>query len=154
MNLPLTVASRVAKTFQDREDARLKEKYNTASDPGTIGIDRDISGPREGALAVEMTMDAVAVLATMKSRPIAFVDVREDALFSAGHIPGAMSMPLSTVGVRVSELAWDQVVVAYCEDGKKSAQAVAFFRERGMEDTFALNGGLGAWRAAGGGVQR
>lgn len=154
MNLPLTVASRAAKTFQDREDARLKEKFGTASDPASIGIARDVAGPREGALAVEMTMDAAAVLATMKARNIAFVDVREDAPFAAGHIAGATSMPLSTVGVRVSELPWDQVVVAYCDDGKKSAQAVAFFRERGMEDTYLLTGGIAAWRAAGGGMSR
>ena len=35
-------------------------------------------------------------------------------------------------------------------DGADSSRAVAFFRERGMEDTFALEGGLPAWIAAGG----
>jgi rhodanese-related sulfurtransferase len=61
-------------------------------------------------------------------------------------------MPMHEVGVRVSELPWDQLVVAYCDDGVQSRQAVAFFRERGMEDTVVLAGGLAAWRAAGGEV--
>jgi rhodanese-related sulfurtransferase len=59
-------------------------------------------------------------------------------------------MPMAEVNVRLSELAWDQLVIAVCDDGVDSARAVAFFRERGMEDTFALAGGLAAWTASGG----
>ena len=43
-------------------------------------------------------------------------------------------------------------VIVYCSDGARSLDAVRFFRERGMEETWALAGGLAAWTAAGGPV--
>ena len=63
-------------------------------------------------------------------------------------------MPLDTVGIRVSELPTDRMVVVVCEDGGQSLEATRFFRERGMEDTWVLAGGLGAWRKAGGTLVR
>lgn len=148
MNLPLSVASRAAKAFQDREDARLKEKYGTAEDPAAVPDARGHAGPEIGPVALQgLTVRAEAVRAALAAgRPVAFVDVREAG--AAGGIEGAVHMPVASINVRVSELPWDRMVVAFCEDGSRAAQAVAFFRERGMEDTFALAGGLGAWRAS------
>ena len=155
MNLPLTVASRAAKAFQDREDAKSREKYGTAFDPGSVPVGgqetaREVQEAQVDAQAVGMP--AAAAMAEIKKRPVAWVDVRDVASWTAGHLRGATHMPMSEINVRVSELPWDQLVIAYCDDGRASSQAVAFFRERGMEDTFALEGGLAAWRAAGGEV--
>ena len=156
MNLPLTVASRAAKAFQDREDQKTKEKFGTAFDPGAVPVggepSRDVVAAPLDAVAITMT--AAAVMAAGRTRPVAWVDVRGPEAWANGHIKGALHMPMSEVNVRVSELAWDQMVVTYCDDGRVSPQAVAFFRERGMEDTFVLAGGLSAWAAAGGEVVR
>ena len=157
LNLPFTVASKAAKTFQDREDQKTKEKYGTAHDPGEVPVNRE--GTLDAAVgaaksdATDLFMTAKDVLATMGTRPMAFVDVRENDVFASGHIRGALHMPMREVGVRVSELPWEQLVVAYCEDGTTSRQAVAVFRERGMEDTVVLTGGIRAWKAAGGEVE-
>jgi rhodanese-related sulfurtransferase len=43
-------------------------------------------------------------------------------------------------------------VVAFCDHGDESARVVAFFRARGMEDTWWMAGGLQAWRDTGGPV--
>lgn len=63
-------------------------------------------------------------------------------------------MPLDTVGIRVSELPTDRMVIVTCENGAESLQATRFFRERGMEDTWFLSGGLAAWRKAGGPMEQ
>ena len=157
MNLPLTAVSRAAKAFQDREDARLKEKYGTADDPGTVPVSpegsiRDVSAAVETGAHPMSPAQVQAALAA--GRAVSFVDVRPRASWEAGRIEGAVCMPMNEVSVRVSELEWDQLCVAYCDDGRQSAQAVAFFRERGMEDTWALQGGLAAWQAAGGAITR
>ena len=157
MNLPLTVASRAAKAFQDREDAKTRERYGAAVDPGLVSAGAQVSPDVINATVAddaELTMTAAAVLAAAKTRPVAYVDVRGAADWSGGHLRGALHMPMAEVNMRVSELPWDQLVVAYCDDGATSTQAVRFFRERGMEDTFVLAGGLAAWRAAGGEVAR
>lgn len=149
VNLPFSVASKAARAFQEREDARNKAKYGTADDPGSIGVASE--APQvQGLDAAAVRMTAQDVLARRaRGETIAFVDVRARA---GGGVPGALHMPMKEISVRVSELDPDHLVVAYCEDGALSTDAVRFFRERGMEDTWALAGGLGAWKAAGGSV--
>ncbi len=156
LNLPLTVANRAARAFQDREDAKSREKYNTARDPGSIHMRAGPtlapgSGDSAGDSAdAALSMDAAAVAALISKTPApAFVDVRSPAAFAAGSLPGASSMPLDETGIRVSELPSDRVVIVCCEDGVQSLAATRFFRERGMEDTWILAGGLQAWQKAG-----
>lgn len=45
---------------------------------------------------------------------VAMVDVRPHDEYSAGHIPGAISIPLDELPDRLAELPADQEVVAYC----------------------------------------
>jgi len=150
VNLPFSVASKAARAFQDREDARNKAKYGTVDDPGSIGVASE--APRVQAIdAATVRITAADVLARRaRGETIAFVDVR--AQRGAG-IPGSLHMPMKEISVRVSELDPDHLVVAWCDDGVLSTDAVRFFRERGMEDTWALAGGLAAWRGAGGAVE-
>jgi rhodanese-related sulfurtransferase len=151
VNLPFSVATRAARAFQEREDARAREKYGATPDPGDIAASASVSrGPAlSGGIDPEsVRMDAAAAAAAVREgRPVFFVDVREAR---RDTIPGANHMPLSEVSTRVSELSDDQLVVAYCADGTASLHATLFFRERGIEDAWVLAGGLAAWKAAGG----
>jgi rhodanese-related sulfurtransferase len=42
------------------------------------------------------------------------IDVRPAEEYAAGHIPGAVSVPLDELADRLAELPADQEVVAYC----------------------------------------
>ncbi|HNC97466.1 MAG TPA: rhodanese-like domain-containing protein [Myxococcota bacterium] len=156
LNLPITVASRAARAFQERQDAQTREKYNVAHDPGDLEVR---GGPTYSGDVPEedsaWAMDVVTVKALLGQKtPLEFVDVREAADYGRGHMAGATPMPLGTIGIRVSELPTDRMVIVTCEDGAQSLQAVRFFRERGMEDTWFLAGGLAAWVKAGGELAR
>ena len=77
------------------------------------------------------------------------VDVREPDEFAAGHIPGAVNMPLSDF--RPSQLpeAGDKVLVLNCVGGKRSAMALdKCAAAQAVVDTH-LAGGFGAWQEAG-----
>ena len=77
------------------------------------------------------------------------VDVREANEFAAGHIPGAINVPLSVF--RASQLPdpGDKMLVLNCAAGRRSAMALdKCAAARGEIDTH-LAGGFGAWRAAG-----
>lgn len=150
VNLPFTVASKAARAFQEREDARTKERFGTVSDPGDIVMRAE--APKVHSVdAASVRITAQDVLARLgKGERIAFVDVRKGG---RGGIPDSLRMPMDEISIRVSELDPDHLVVTWCDDGTQSTQAVRFFRERGMEDTWALAGGLGAWRAAHGPVE-
>ncbi len=152
VNLPFTLATRVAKAYQDREDARTKERYaaSDAHDASTavrVGNGTDVVTIDPDTCRMDA---ADAVAAASGGRPVAFVDVR---MTSPGGVAGALHMPLAECNVRVSELPPDTLTIVYCDDGADSARAVAFFRERGMDETWWIGGGLAAWTAAGGRVE-
>jgi rhodanese-related sulfurtransferase len=77
------------------------------------------------------------------------VDVREVDEFAAGHIPGAINMPLSAF--RASQLPdpGDKLLVLSCAAGRRSAMALDKCATARAEIDTHLAGGFGAWRAAG-----
>lgn len=152
MNLPFTVASRAARAFQEHEDAKVREKFGYSADPGQVANARASVHAESSLPAEALLKPAAEVVGWLAAhRGVELVDVREAAERGVG-IPGAVHMPMDSIGVRVSELSHDLPVIVYCSDGRRSLEAVRFFRERGQEETWALAGGLAAWREAGGPV--
>ena len=83
------------------------------------------------------------------------LDVRPPAEYAAGHLPGAVSIPIGELQRRLAELPADREVVAYCR-GPYCAfahEAVAVLREEGFEAR-RLEDGLPEWQAAGLAVTR
>lgn len=72
------------------------------------------------------------------------VDVREPDEYLAGHVPGAVLIPLHLVPVRMSEIPQEEPVYVICHSGGRSAQAALYLRRYGVE---AINvaGGTDAW---------
>ncbi len=90
----------------------------------------------------------VANLHARFSQPgVAVIDVREPHEYAAGHVPGAISMPMASVPVRLQDLPRGDVYVI-CESGARSWQVATFLAQRGIEVT-NVDGGTGAWRASG-----
>ncbi len=54
------------------------------------------------------------LLGLVKSGEAMVIDVRPPAEYDAGHIPGAVNIPLESLPQRLSELPRDQEIVAYC----------------------------------------
>ena len=91
-----------------------------------------------------------AQLAQLRLRqPIRLIDVRTDAEFAAGHIEGAVHLPLHLLPFKADELAGGGTVVFYCRSGARSAQAAAFMASRGVGEVYNLVGGIMAWAQAG-----
>jgi rhodanese-related sulfurtransferase len=152
VNLPFSVATRAARAFQEREDAKLREKYGATQDPGDMA---NTHGPPSAPKVYStldpatIRMDAASVRGAQgQGRNVLLVDLRERRVGEG--IPGALHMPLSEISTRVSELSDDQLVAAFSDDDASATQAVLFFRERGIEDSWVLPGGLARWKAAGG----
>jgi rhodanese-related sulfurtransferase len=78
------------------------------------------------------------------------LDVRPAAEYAAGHLPGAVSIPVGELRRRLAELPADREVVAYCR-GPYCAfahEAVAVLRDEGLAAR-RLEDGLPEWQAAG-----
>jgi rhodanese-related sulfurtransferase len=78
------------------------------------------------------------------------LDVRPAAEYAAGHLPGAVSIPVGELRRRLAELPGDREIVAYCR-GPYCAfahEAMAVLREDGFSAR-RLEDGFPEWRAAG-----
>jgi rhodanese-related sulfurtransferase len=80
------------------------------------------------------------------------VDARSRDEFAAGHIPGAINIPLAELADRLAEIPSDRAVVTYCmmqhRGQSRGERAAALLLEHGRQAQ-VLDGGLPAWRAAG-----
>jgi rhodanese-related sulfurtransferase len=78
---------------------------------------------------------------------VTVLDVRPPQEFRAGHIPGAVSIPVEQLGDRLAELPRDQEIVAYCRGPYcvLAAQAVEVLRRHGYRAR-RLQDGFPEWR--------
>lgn len=76
------------------------------------------------------------------------VDVREPDEFAAGHIPGAVNMPLSAFQPSKLPDPGDKVLVLNCLGGKRSGMALDKCGVAQAAVDTHLAGGFGAWQAA------
>jgi molybdopterin/thiamine biosynthesis adenylyltransferase/rhodanese-related sulfurtransferase len=80
------------------------------------------------------------------------VDVREQAEWDQGHIPGAIHIPRSYLESRFENFVpeRDKQIVLYCATGQRSALAANTLEEyMGYEDVASMNGGFALWKDRG-----
>lgn len=76
------------------------------------------------------------------------LDVREPFEYAAGHVPGAVSMAMRLVPLRMGEIPKDRDVFVICAAGNRSWQVCHFLNEHGIAAT-NVDGGTVAWQSAG-----
>ena len=93
---------------------------------------------------------AKEVLERARKGLVTVLDVRPPEEFAAGHIPGAVNIPVQELEKRIRELPRQREVVAYCRGPYclMSFQAVEKLRKKGWRAR-RLENGLPEWRAAG-----
>ena len=81
---------------------------------------------------------------------VTVLDVRPVEEYRAGHIPGALSVPLGQLKKLLSKLPRDQEIVAYCRGPYcvLAVQAVEMLRKQGFK-AIRLEDGIQDWRAMG-----
>lgn len=90
------------------------------------------------------------LLARVREGLVTVVDVRPAEEYTAGHVPGAMNIPVKELEQRLAELPRDQEVVAYCRGPYcvLAYEAVAQLRASGFRAR-RMEEGFPEWRAAG-----
>jgi rhodanese-related sulfurtransferase len=76
------------------------------------------------------------------------LDVREPHEWEAGHIAGAVHIPLADIPARVGELDPSVRTLVVCHLGGRSARATQWLHAQG-HDVTNIAGGMDAWEAAG-----
>jgi rhodanese-related sulfurtransferase len=98
---------------------------------------------------------AKELLDRVRRNLVTVLDVRPPEEFAAGHLPGAVNIPIHELEKRLSELPKRKEVVAYCRGPYclMSYNAVALLRKKGVKAR-RLEAGLPEWRSAGLPIER
>ena len=75
------------------------------------------------------------------------VDVCEPKEFSAGHVPNAINLPLSSLKDRLRDLEKhkNKPIIVSCRSGNRSLKGAVILRKHGFATVYNLAGGLQAW---------
>jgi rhodanese-related sulfurtransferase len=98
---------------------------------------------------------AQELLERAKKGLVTVLDVRPEEEYAAGHLPGAINVPLDRLERALARLPKRREIVAYCRGPYclMSFEAVARLRKRGFRAR-RLENGFPEWRAAGLPVER
>lgn len=106
------------------------------------------------AAAAHVELTAQELDSLLQSDAAIVVDVREADEFAAGHIPGAINMPLSTFEPALLPDIGSRKLVLNCLGGKRSAMALEKCGVAQAAVDTHLAGGFGAWQSAGLPIER
>lgn len=90
------------------------------------------------------------LLQRLKEKSVTLLDVRPEDEFAAGHLPGAVNIPLAQLNRKLASLPRNREIIAYCRGPYcvLSVEAVVALRQRGYK-VRRLEDGYPEWKAAG-----
>ncbi|MFJ5546878.1 rhodanese-like domain-containing protein [Streptomyces sp. NPDC093225] len=107
------------------------------------------SSPSSSPSPAPAVLDVAQARASLDE--LVVVDVRTPSEYAAGHLPGALNVPVDRIRRALPDVrraAERSRVLVVCASGARSARACALLAEHGVAAA-TLDGGTGAWAAAG-----
>lgn len=80
-----------------------------------------------------------------ENRDILLLDVRQPEEYKAGHIPGAILIPLPELPDRFLDLKSSSRIMVYCRSGRRSLAAANLIADELDLEVFTIDGGILAW---------
>ncbi|MBL7745568.1 MAG: FAD-dependent oxidoreductase [Chitinophagaceae bacterium] len=78
---------------------------------------------------------------------VVLLDVRTNAEYEAGHIEGAVNLPVDEIRQWINEISPQRKVYIYCEAGLRGYLAHRILRQNGFDEVYNLSGGYVSWLA-------
>jgi NADPH-dependent 2,4-dienoyl-CoA reductase/sulfur reductase-like enzyme/rhodanese-related sulfurtransferase len=121
-----------------RVDLSYAPPYSSANDPVNVAAfvgENDIAGYSPNITATQLA-DAL-----QSATPPLVLDVRTATEYAAGHIRGAVNIPVDEVRDRLHELPNDRDIAIHCKSGFRGHLAARILRQRGFERLVNVTGG-------------
>ncbi len=74
------------------------------------------------------------------------IDVREPHEFAAGHVKGAVNVPLGQLADKLGRFDRSAETYVICQSGHRSASGARLLKRAGFEHAYSVKGGTSAWR--------
>jgi len=114
---------------------------------GSMGSSDMMSGTSTTDTGGYTTISAEEAKKMIDAGGVTIVDVRTQSEYESAHIPGAVLVPMDTIGdTQPSALPdKDATLLVYCRTGIRSAQASASLAKLGYAHVYNMDGGITAW---------
>jgi len=112
--------------------------------PGTVSVQTNIPREEIATVSPSEVWDWLR-----ESEPPMVVDVREPREYMRSHIPGALSIPLSSFQTEYDKLSKDGRLILVCRAGRRSTRAAYVLRKNGYAEVSMMKGGMIAWENEG-----
>lgn len=124
-----------------------------------IGFDQARGYVRGGFTAWELdglpvdrltAIDVVELHRLHKQEDLGIVDVRQDAEWRSGHLPGALHIPIGMLPARLGDVPLDgKRVVTMCASGMRATIAASVMKRVGFDPLVVVPGGFDDWAERG-----
>lgn len=140
----LAVAIQAKMTVFDLEEMELAyaPQYGSAKDP--INMAGFVAGGLLRGDHPQIDVEAVLAAPAAAEQPF-LLDVRTSQEFAAGHIPGAVNIPVDDLRLRLNELPRDCKIAAYCQVGQRGYLATRILLQSGFS-AVNISGGYKTYR--------
>ncbi|MCS7468030.1 FAD-dependent oxidoreductase [Stieleria sp. ICT_E10.1] len=137
----IAMAIQAGLTVEDLEESELcyAPQFGHAKDP--INMAGFVAA---GVLRGDQPIVHVDTLSDKSRGPAFLLDVRSEAEFAAGHLPGAVNLPIEQLRERLGEVPRDRTITAYCKVGQRGYLATRVLLQHGF-DAANLSGGYTLW---------
>ena len=113
------IATAAAMIIATGADAQFKTAVppQAQTGPGTIKIEAPgavTTTPQPDQLATARRISREDAIKMVKQKKAVYVDVRSKDSFDEGHLPGAISLPLSELPGRYKDLPSGKFLITYC----------------------------------------
>lgn len=86
----------------------------TGGTPGKPGAPAQLTAPAEAPLESARRITAAEAMKLVKAKKAVYIDVRSKESYDAGHIKGAISIPLTTLNDHLKDLPPGKMLITYC----------------------------------------
>ena len=104
-----------------------------------------------GGPSAIQTVDAATFATQTQTAGVTVIDVRTADEFAAGHIENAINIDVEggSFDAGIADLDKSKTYAVYCHSGRRSLIAANTMADAGFTSIYNLDGGIGAWGAAG-----
>lgn len=127
---------------------------NPAEEPQVRAVPARREPEPEVVAVPEVTAGDLRAELKAERTPAPFLlDIREPYERRQGHIPDNLHIPMNSLPARLTELPRAADIVVYCAHGNRSYNVTGWLLQQGYAAR-SLKGGIAAWGAQGGAIER
>ena len=109
-------------------------------------LEKDVDDIAENDPILNCEIDEIGVIQMLQEhQQVVFVDIREPFEYRQGYIENALMIPMNEIPQLYTQFSDDLPIILYCAAGIRSFDVCVYLRQKGFQNIFSLEGGVGTW---------